>query len=119
MNDGDLQVMGSAMGNFQEAPTFGKLQLGTAWWMLDNIDGMEKQIRILGYLGVLGTFIGMLTDSRSLLSYPRHEYFRRILCGIIGDWVERGLYPNDLDFLGQLVQNICLTNALRYFNLEK
>lgn len=119
MNDGDMQVMASAMGNFQEGPTFGKLQLGTAWWMLDNIDGMEKQICTLANHGVLGTFIGMLTDSRSLLSYPRHEYFRRILCNIIGGWVERGMYPNDLEFLGTMVQNICLNNALRYFGLAK
>ena len=106
------------MGNFQQGPVFGKLQLGTAWWMLDNLDGMEKQIHVLASSGVLGTFIGMLTDSRSFLSYPRHEYFRRILCNIVGTWVEKGMYPNDIEFLGEMVQNISLNNALRYFNLQ-
>lgn len=118
LNDADLLVMSSAMGNFQQGPAFGKLQLGTAWWMLDHYDGMEKQIRTLAFNGVLGTFVGMLTDSRSLLSYPRHEYFRRILCNVIGDWVERGMYPNHEAFLGEMVQNICLNNALKYFNLK-
>ena len=118
LSDNDFLVMSSAMGNFQQGPAFGKLQLGTAWWMLDHIDGMEKQIRTLAYSGVLGTFVGMLTDSRSLLSYPRHEYFRRILCNIIGDWVERGMYPAHEEFLGEMVQNICINNALKYFNLK-
>lgn len=118
LNEADLLVMSTAMGNFQQGPVFGKLQLGTAWWMLDNLDGMEKQIHVLASSGVLGTFIGMLTDSRSFLSYPRHEYFRRILCNIVGTWVEKGMYPNDIEFLGEMVQNISLNNALRYFNLQ-
>lgn len=118
LNEADLLVMSSAMGNFQQGPDFGKLQLGTAWWMLDHLDGMEKQIRTLAFNGVLGTFVGMLTDSRSLLSYPRHEYFRRILCNIIGNWVEKGMYPDHEEVLGEMVQNICLNNALKYFNLK-
>ena len=117
LNPADLPIVATIAGNFQEGPIPGKVQLGTAWWHLDNIEGMEQQIHEFARSGVLGSFIGMLTDSRSFLSYPRHEYFRRILCNYLGDQVERGLYPADFDVLGKMVQNICFYNAVRYFNL--
>jgi glucuronate isomerase len=105
--------MATIMGCFQEAP--GKIQLGSAWWFLDHIDGMEAQIRLLGNTGLLSRFVGMLTDSRSFLSYPRHEYFRRILCNILGIWVENGEIPDDFELLGGMVRDISFRNALRYF----
>ena len=95
----------------------GKIQHGSAWWFNDNKTGMQNQLTSLGNLGILGNFIGMLTDSRSLLSYARHEYFRRILCGLIGKWVEEGEYPNDPDTLKALVQGICFYNAKNYFGI--
>ena len=103
------------MGCFQSSDAASKIQFGTAWWFNDNIDGMEAQIKCLGNLGVLGKFIGMLTDSRSFLSYPRHEYFRRILCNIIGQWIEDGEYADDIEFAGKMVKDICFGNALNYF----
>ena len=96
----------------------GKMQLGSAWWFNDHIDGMREQIRTYANVGVLGQFIGMLTDSRSFLSYFRHEYFRRILCDMIGDWVENGEYPEDEAQLEKIVKGICYNNALSYFNIE-
>ena len=95
----------------------GKIQHGSAWWFNDNKVGMQDQLISLANLSVLGNFIGMLTDSRSLLSYARHEYFRRILCALIGRWIENGEYPADMAFAGQLVQDICANNAIRYFGL--
>ena len=103
------------MGCFQKAPYRSKIQLGSGWWFNDQRDGMEEQLRAYGNLGLLGTFVGMLTDSRSLISYPRHEYFRRILCNLIGTWVEDGEYPNDKDMLGQIVRGISYENAKAYF----
>ena len=102
-----------------EAPTEaqGKIQHGSAWWFGDTKSGMEAQLKSLANLSLLGNFVGMLTDSRSFLSYTRHEYFRRILCGLIGEWVENGEYPNDEKTLGRLVENICFGNAERYFGL--
>ena len=115
LNPNDLYTLGTLMGCFQSAEARSKIQLGSAWWFNDQKDGMEAQLRALGNLGVLGGFIGMLTDSRSFLSYPRHEYFRRILCNLIGEWVEQGQYPNDLNTLGKIVSDVCYGNAERYF----
>jgi glucuronate isomerase len=117
LNPRDLYVMATHMGCFQEAIP-GKMQLGAAWWFLDHIDGMEAQMRLLGNTGLLSRFIGMLTDSRSFLSYPRHEYFRRILCNILGTWAENGEIPNDFNLLGGMVRDISFRNALRYFDVE-
>jgi glucuronate isomerase len=91
--------------------------MGSGWWFMDQKDGMEDQMHYLASLGVLGTFVGMLTDSRSFISYPRHEYFRRILCNLIGTWVENGEYPADMETLGALVEDICANNARSYFGL--
>ena len=104
------------MGAFQGTAIPGKVQHGSAWWFNDNKTGMINQMTSLANLGILGNFVGMLTDSRSFLSYARHEYFRRILCNLIGGWVENGEYPADIPFLGSLVQDICSNNAKRYFN---
>ena len=103
------------IGNFQDGSVPGKLQYGSAWWFLDQKDGMEKQLNALSNLGLLSRFVGMLTDSRSFLSYSRHEYFRRILCNVLGREVEEGLLPEDLPFLGSLVQDISYRNAAAYF----
>ena len=118
-NPADNQVFGTILGCFQGPEAASKIQFGTAWWFNDNKDGMEAQIKALGNLGVLGKFVGMLTDSRSFLSYPRHEYFRRILCNIIGEWIENGEYANDIEFAGKLVSDIATVNAAKYFNLDK
>ncbi len=115
LNPNDDPIIGSIIGCFQGESVRGKLQHGSAWWFNDHIDGMTRQIKSLGNLGYLAGFVGMLTDSRSFLSYPRHEYFRRILCSIFGEWVAQGAYPDDLPTLGKIVQDICHTNALRYF----
>jgi glucuronate isomerase len=115
-NPADNHVIGTTLGCFQSSEAAGKIQFGTAWWFNDNKDGMEAQIKALGNLGVLGKFIGMLTDSRSFLSYPRHEYFRRILCGIFGKWIENGEYA-DVEFAGKLVKDISYGNAKEYFGV--
>ena len=107
------------MGCFQKAPDVGKIQLGSAWWFLDQKDGMRKQIEALAALGCLGNFVGMLTDSRSFLSYTRHEYFRRILCNLFGQLVEDGEYPANWDYLGKMVENISYNNTLHYFGFDK
>ena len=118
LNPKDNYVLGSMLGNFQSGEIAGKIQFGSAWWFNDNYDGMREQMKALMNLGVIGTFVGMVTDSRSFLSYPRHEYFRRILCELIGDLVEEGKYPNDIDFLSKLVENISFNNAKEYFGLK-
>ena len=115
LNPKDNYVIGTMLGNFQRGPARGKLQFGSGWRFNDNKDGMEAQLRALGNLGVLGCFVGMLTDSRSFISYPRHEYFRRILCNLIGSWVEDGLYPNDPDLLEKIISGISYHNAKDYF----
>ena len=97
----------------------GKIQHGSAWWFNDHFDGMSEQIKSLGNLGYLAGFVGMLTDSRSFLSYPRHEYFRRILCRIFGQWVEDGFYPEDMETLKEIVRDISFYNAQRYFAFKK
>lgn len=117
LNPRDNYMIGSMVGNFQ-ADIPGKIQFGTAWWFNDNRDGMEEQIKALANLGVLSRFVGMVTDSRSFLSYPRHEYFRRILCNVIGNWVENGEYPADFDYLGSMIENICYNNIKNYMEVS-
>ena len=117
LNPADDQWIDTLLGAFQGPEIPGKIQHGSAWWFNDNKTGMQNQMTSLGHLGILGNFIGMLTDSRSLLSYARHEYFRRILCDLIGTWVENGEYPADMQMLGNLVEDISFRNAKRYFNL--
>jgi len=116
LNPRDNEVMATMTGNFQDGSVPGKIQWGSGWWFLDQQDGMEKQLNTLSNMGLLSRFIGMLTDSRSFLSYPRHEYFRRILCNLIGQDVESGKLPDDREWLGQMVENISYRNALNYFN---
>ena len=113
----DFDRIGTLMGCFQGEETPGKIQMGSAWWFLDTKDGMEKQMRSLARLSLLGNFVGMLTDSRSFLSYTRHDYFRRILCNMIGEWVELGQYPNHEQSLKKIVEGICYKNAVRYFGI--
>ncbi len=119
LNPKDAEMLAAMCGNFQsnEQGVKGKVQLGTAWWFCDHKLGMENQIEVLESSGLLSTFIGMLTDSRSFLSFPRHEYFRRILCNHIGEAVENGEYPADMEYLGKMVEDICYNNAKTYFNL--
>jgi glucuronate isomerase len=114
-NPADNEIYACMLGNFQDGKIAGKIQWGSAWWFLDQKDGIEKQINTLSNFGLLSRFVGMLTDSRSFLSFPRHEYFRRILCNIIGTDVENGELPNDMSLLGTMVQDICYNNAKKYF----
>jgi len=116
LNPADNEIMATMIGNFNDGSTKGKMQFGSAWWFLDQKDGIESQLNALSNMGLLSCFIGMLTDSRSFMSYPRHEYFRRVLCNLIGNDVEKGLLPNDLDWLGKIVTDICYNNANEYFN---
>lgn len=118
LNDKDNTVLGTMLGNFQSSDAESKVQFGPAWWFLDTMDGMTNQMKTLGNLGVLGKFVGMETDSRSFTSYGRHEYFRRIMCALIGKWVEDGWYAYDEDILKEIVQGICYNNAIKYFNFE-
>lgn len=115
LNPKDYYSIGTIMGCFQGGGIKGRVQLGSGWWFCDHRDGMEQQIKVLGNLGMIPAFVGMLTDSRSFLSYSRHEYFRRILCNVIGGWVENGEYPEDMERLTQMVKDISFGNALRYF----
>ncbi len=118
LNPRDNEVMATMIGNFQDGSVAGKMQYGSGWWFMDQKDGMIKQINTLSNMGLLSRFVGMLTDSRSFLSYPRHEYFRRILCNILGDDVENGELPRDMELLGQMVEDICYNNAREYFPME-
>ena len=118
LNPIDNTMIDTVMGCFQEAPTAGKIQNGSAWWFNDNEVGMREQLTALANEGVLGNFVGMLTDSRSFLSYPRHEYFRRVLCSVIGEWVEQGKYPADMELLGTIVRDISYNNSVRYFGFD-
>ncbi len=118
LNPRDNALFATMIGNFQDGSVPGKMQYGSAWWFLDQKDGMEEQIKVLSNMGLLSRFVGMLTDSRSFLSYPRHEYFRRILCNMLGNDVEAGLLPDDLDLLGKMVEDICFNNARNYFPME-
>ncbi|MFD2727597.1 glucuronate isomerase [Hyunsoonleella rubra] len=118
LNPSQNETFATMMGNFQNSDCPGKMQWGSAWWFLDQKDGIENQINCLSNMGLLSRFVGMLTDSRSFLSFPRHEYFRRILCNLLGEDVERGLLPDDLEFLGKMVQDICYYNAKNYFDFN-
>lgn len=119
LNPKDADMLATMAGNYQSNTQNirGKVQLGSAWWFCDHKRGMERQMNALADTGLISTFIGMLTDSRSFLSFPRHEYFRRILCNLIGSWVEDGEYPADMPYLNTLIRNICYTNAKQYFQL--
>ena len=118
LNPADNYLMGTMIGNFQDGTIAGKIQFGSGWWFLDQKEAMEWQMNALSNLGLLSRFVGMLTDSRSFLSYPRHEYFRRILCNLIGRDVVNGELPHDMELLGQMVSDICYGNAKEYFGLE-
>ncbi|PKE32508.1 glucuronate isomerase [Rahnella sp. AA] len=118
LNPHDNEVIGTMVGNFQGEGMPGKMQFGSGWWFNDQKDGMQRQMTQLANLGLLSRFVGMLTDSRSFLSYTRHEYFRRILCQMIGHWVEAGEAPADIELLGSMVRNICFDNAKQYFQIE-
>jgi len=115
LNQKDNVTLAGMMGNFYEEGVPGKVQLGSGWWFVDHIDGMERQMKDYANVGLLSHFIGMLTDSRSFLSYARHDYFRRILCNILGEWVEKGSVPNDMKQMERMVRNICYDNAEKYF----
>lgn len=116
LNPRDNELYATMIGNFQDGSVPGKIQYGSGWWFLDQKEGIEKQLNALSNLGLLSRFVGMLTDSRSFLSYTRHEYFRRILCNLLGNDVENGEIPNDMELLGQMVENISFNNAKAYFN---
>ncbi len=119
LNPADNDAIATITACFQEAGAFSKIQQGSAWWFNDSRPGMRAQLTALAANGVLGNFVGMLTDSRSFLSYTRHEYFRRVLCELIGEWVESGQYPNDKEYLKKIVEHICYYNTRNYFNFEK
>lgn len=116
LNPRDNEVLATIMNCFQQGGIVGKMQFGSAWWFNDQKDGMEKQLTALSQLGLVSKFVGMLTDSRSFLSYTRHEYFRRILCNMFGELIEEGEYPNDVELVGNIVKDICYNNAIRYFS---
>ena len=118
LNPNDNEMLGTMIGNFQDGKIPGKIQFGSGWWFNDQKDGMLKQMTALANLGLLRRFLGMLTDSRSFLSYTRHEYFRRILCNMIGTWVEEGEIPYEKDILKSMIEEICFNNAKNYFNLN-
>jgi len=118
LNPSDNEVLATMIGNFQDGSIAGKVQFGSGWWFNDQKDGILRQLMQLSQLGLLSRFVGMLTDSRSFLSYTRHEYFRRILCELLGSWVENGEIPNDMSLLGSVVEDICFNNANQYFNLN-
>jgi glucuronate isomerase len=118
LNPRDNALMATLIGNFQDGSRPGKMQWGSGWWFLDQKDGMERHLETLSQLGLLSRFVGMLTDSRSFLSYTRHEYFRRILCNLLGHDIRKGLIPRDLPWIGAMVQDICYRNAVRYFGFD-
>lgn len=111
------EAFATMTGNFQDGTIKGKMQWGSAWWFLDQKDGMTDQLNVLSNMGILSTFIGMITDSRSFLSFPRHEYFRRILCQLFGQDMVNGELPHDLPWIGKIIQDICYYNAKSYFNV--
>ncbi len=119
INPSDNYIIGTMIGNFQDGSIPGKIQFGAGWWFLDQKEGMEWQIKALSNLGLLSRFIGMLTDSRSFMSYPRHEYFRRVLCNLIGRDIEAGEIPDDDDLIGPMIRNICFHNAKNYLALDE
>jgi len=115
-NPADNELMATMIGNFNDGTIAGKVQWGSAWWFLDQKEGMTRQLNALSNMGLVSRFVGMITDSRSFLSYPRHEYFRRIVCGLFGEEIEKGELPWDLEWTGKIIQDICYYNALHYFN---
>ncbi|MDO7170874.1 glucuronate isomerase [Mariniflexile sp. AS56] len=117
LNPADNEVMATMIGNFNDGSVKGKVQFGSGWWFLDQKDGMIKQLNALSNMGLISCFVGMLTDSRSFLSFPRHEYFRRILCNLLGDEMQRGELPNDMEWIGKMVADISYFNAKEYFKL--
>ncbi|MDB4902343.1 MAG: Uronate isomerase [Mucilaginibacter sp.] len=119
LNPADNEVMATMAGNFNDGSVAGKMQFGAAWWFLDQKDGMTKQLNTLSNMGLLSRMVGMLTDSRSFLSYPRHEYFRRILCNLFGNDIENGELPGDMNWTGKIIQDICYYNAKNYFGFDK
>jgi glucuronate isomerase len=119
LNPRDSEMFAAMAANFNDGNVAGKMQYGAAWWFLDQKEGMEKQLNVLSNFGLLSRFVGMVTDSRSFLSFPRHEYFRRILCNVLGEEVVKGELPNDMTLIGGLVEGICYKNAKRYFNVRK
>lgn len=119
LNPADNELFATMIGNFNDGSAAGKIQWGSAWWFLDQKDGMTKQINALSNMGLLSRFVGMLTDSRSFLSFPRHEYFRRLLCNMFGEEVENGELPNDIEWIGKVIQDICYNNAKNYFNWQQ
>jgi glucuronate isomerase len=119
LNPADNELLATMIGNFNDGSIAGKVQFGSAWWFLDQKDGMIRQINALSNMGLLSRFVGMLTDSRSFLSYPRHEYFRRIVCELLGQEVENGELPNDVEWIGKVVKDICYYNAQQYFNWKE
>jgi glucuronate isomerase len=119
LNPADNAVMASMIGNFNDGSVAGKIQYGSGWWFLDQKDGMEQQMNTLSNMGLLSKFVGMLTDSRSFLSFPRHEYFRRILCNMIGKEIENGELPTDIPWAGKIIQDICYHNVREYLGWEK
>lgn len=118
LNPSDNELMATMIGNFNDGSTAGKIQFGSAWWFMDQKDGMTRQINALSNMGLISRFVGMLTDSRSFLSFPRHEYFRRILCNLFGEEITNGELPNDLEWIGKVVKDICYYNARQYFNFQ-
>ncbi|MEE2968272.1 MAG: glucuronate isomerase, partial [Verrucomicrobiota bacterium] len=116
INPRDNELVGAMIGNFQDGSVAGKMQFGSGWWFNDQMDGMIRQIETLSQLGLLSCFVGMLTDSRSFLSFTRHEYFRRILCNKLGKEIEAGILPNDVNLVGSIVKDICYNNAVEYFD---
>jgi glucuronate isomerase len=119
LNPGDNDLIAAMIGNFQDGTVPGKMQMGSAWWFNDQKHGIERQLDALSNSGLLSRFIGMLTDSRSFLSYPRHEYFRRILCNLLGHDVENGELPGDMELIGNMVKDICYNNAVNYFDFDE
>lgn len=119
LNPADNYAFATMIGNFQDGTVPGKVQLGSGWWFLDQKEGMEWQMNALSNLGLLSRFVGMVTDSRSFMSYPRHEYFRRVLCNLIGRDVENGEIPDDDALIGPLIRNICYGNARQYMNFPE
>ncbi|TXH20585.1 MAG: glucuronate isomerase [Chitinophagaceae bacterium] len=117
INPADNEVFATMVGNFNDGSIKAKVQYGSGWWFLDQLDGMEKQLNALSNMGLVSTFVGMLTDSRSFLSFPRHEYFRRLICNLFGTEMEKGLLPNDEKWIGEMIANICYHNAKEYFKL--
>jgi len=116
LNPAESEIFATMIGNFNDGSSKGKIQWGSGWWFLDQIEGMTDQINTLSNMGIISCFVGMLTDSRSFLSFPRHEYFRRLLCNLFGNDIEKGLLPNDLPWIGKIVSDISYHNAKNYFD---